>query len=77
MQNVGMTLMLGMGQALAAGIGGMSNTGDGLKQMNQGAGSYSYSNTPGVTPSYTPTAPAMPSMGVGSQFYQMYGSGGF
>ena len=75
-QNVGLTLMLGMGQALAAGIGGMDSKGDGLK-MNQGAGEYSYSNTPGVTPSYTPTAPAMPSMGVGSQFYQMYGSGGF
>tara|TARA_R100000353_G_scaffold35566_1_gene28314 strand:+ start:3320 stop:4003 length:684 start_codon:yes stop_codon:yes gene_type:complete len=30
MQNVGLTLMLGMGEALAAGIGGMSNTGDGL-----------------------------------------------
>ncbi len=31
MQNVGLTLMLGMGQAVAAGIGGMSNTGDGLR----------------------------------------------
>ena len=75
MQNVGMTLMLGMGQALAAGIGGMDSKGDGLK-MNQGGGEYNYSNTPGVRPSYTPTAPAMPSMGVGSQFYQMYGAGG-
>ena len=38
MQNVGMTFMLGMGQALAAGIGGMdSNTNP-------------FSNTPGVTP---------------------------
>gem|GEM_PF-6061761 len=32
MQNVGMTLMLGMGQALAAGIAGKPKTGDGLKQ---------------------------------------------
>ncbi len=31
MQNVGLTLMLGMGQAVAAGVGGMSNTGDGLR----------------------------------------------
>ena len=77
MQNVGLTLMLGMGQALGAGIGGMDMKGDGLKQMNQGAGSYSYSNTPGVTPSYTPTAPAMPSMGVNSPFFQAYGPGGF
>ena len=38
MQNVGMTFMLGMGQALAAGIGGMS------QDTNP------FSNTPGVTP---------------------------
>ncbi len=31
MQNVGMTFMLGMGQALGAGLEGMGNTGDGLK----------------------------------------------
>ena len=37
-QNVGLTLMLGMGQALGAGIQGMGNTGDGLR-------------TPSVTPS--------------------------
>lgn len=30
MQNVGMTFMLGMGQALGAGLEGMGNTGDGL-----------------------------------------------
>ena len=30
MQNVGLTFMLGMGQALAAGIGGMDSKGDGL-----------------------------------------------
>ena len=73
--------MLGMGQALAAGIEGMpANSGSNSyasTSMNQGAGSYSYSNTPGVTPSFTPAAPAMPSMGVNSQFYQMYGPGGF
>ena len=60
MQNVGLTLMLGMGEALAAGIGGMNSKGDGLN-MNQGAGNYSYSNTPGVTPSYTPPGQFMPS----------------
>jgi len=31
MQNVGLTLMLGMGEALAAGIGGMDSKGDGTK----------------------------------------------
>ena len=31
MQNVGLTLMLGMGQALGAGLEGMGSTGDGLK----------------------------------------------
>ena len=76
MQNVGLTLMMGMGQALGAGLQGMGDTGNALK-MNQGAGSYNYSNTPGVTPTYTPTAPAMPSMGVNSPFFQAYGTGGF
>ena len=30
MQNVGLTLMLGMGQALGAGLEGMGSTGDGF-----------------------------------------------
>ena len=34
MQNVGMTLMLGMGQALGAGLEGMGSTGDGLKNIS-------------------------------------------
>ena len=82
MQNVGMTFMLGMGQALGAGLEGMGNTGDGLKNvsMNQGAGKYNYSNI-GATPTYNPNfisnAPAMPSMGVNSQFFQSYGPGGY
>ena len=60
MQNVGMTLMLGMGQALAAGLeGSMGN--NNYKNMNQGAGNYSYSNMPGVTPSYSGVGAAMPS----------------
>ena len=79
MQNVGMTVMLGMGQALAAGIGGMDSKGDGLK-MNQGGGEYNYSNTPGVTPSFTPpstidygnTVPAG-SFGIGSRATDMTG----
>ena len=44
MQNVGMTLMLGMGQALGAGLQGMPAN----------SGQTSYSNTAGVTPTYTP-----------------------
>ena len=56
MENVGLTLMMGMGQALGAGLDGMGGKGDGLGKMNQGAGNYSYSNTPGVTPSFTPAS---------------------
>ena len=69
MQNVGLTLMMGMGKALGAGLEGMSgNTmgdipGQGVT-MNQGAGTYQYSNI-GATPSYNPnfisSAPVMPS----------------
>ena len=80
MQNVGMTLMLGMGQALAAGIGGMpDNSGSNSwmsknpsasQQATVSAGtSYGY----GADTVYT----GMPSMGVGSSFYQAYGTGGF
>tara|TARA_A100001388_G_scaffold75097_1_gene53355 strand:+ start:30 stop:770 length:741 start_codon:yes stop_codon:yes gene_type:complete len=52
MQNVGMTLMLGMGQALGAGLQGMGSTGDGLgKTMPSGTGTsmgqnYSYMTDP-------------------------------
>ena len=54
MQNVGLTLMLGMGQALGAGIEGMGNTGNGLSNTMGGAstttggvstGSIDYGNT--------------------------------
>ena len=38
MQNVGMTFMLGMGQALAAGIGGMDSKGDGMSNKTLPAG---------------------------------------
>ena len=44
MQNVGMTFMLGMGQAIGAGIQGMPAN----------SSSTAYSNTAGVTPTYTP-----------------------
>lgn len=62
MQNVGMTFMLGMGQAIGAGIEGMP------QKTNP------FSNTPGVTPNYTPpssidygnTFPSG-SFGIGSQ----------
>ena len=76
MQSPGLALMLGMGHALGAGMSAGSGTGDGLKDVSQSqkstvtAGqSYGY----GADTYYT----GMPSMGVGSQFYQMYGSGGF
>ena len=32
MENVGLTLMMGMANALGEGLGGMSNTGDGLNK---------------------------------------------
>jgi hypothetical protein len=54
MENVGLTLMVGMAKAIGAGMEGAGGGGDGLSQMNQGAGNYSYSNTAGVTPSFTP-----------------------
>ena len=52
MQNVGMTLMLGMGQALGAGLEGMGSKGDGLgKTLSSGTGTsmgqnYSYMTDP-------------------------------
>ena len=53
MQNVGMPLMLGMGQALGAGLEGMGNTGDGLsnKTVSSGTGTsmgqrYTYTTDP-------------------------------
>ena len=60
MGNVGMTRMLGMGQALGAGLEGRMGNNN-YKNMNQGGGNYSYSNTPGVTPSFTPSGNYMPS----------------
>ena len=53
MQNVGMTFMLGMGQALAAGIGGMSNTGDGTATSS----ATSSATPPSDTSFYTPSSP--------------------
>ena len=35
MQNVGLTFMLGMGEALGAGLEGMNSTGDGLNKINK------------------------------------------
>ena len=63
MENVGLTLMMGMGQALGEGI--MGNEGLMNKfnnsKMGGGTGNFSYSNTPGVTPSFTPSGNFMPS----------------
>ena len=59
MQNVGMTLMLGMGQALGAGIEGMGNTGDGLSNQTNttttttGSTGYNYSATSPVINRWT------------------------
>ena len=51
-QNVGLTLMLGMGQALGAGLEGMGgNTGDGLKTPQ------TPSTPPSNTSFYTPSTP--------------------
>ena len=80
MQSPGLALMIGMGQALGAGLEGMpANSGSNSwmsknpsasQQATVSAGkSYGY----GADTYYT----GMPSMGVGSQFYQMYGAGGF
>ena len=80
MQSPGLALMLGMGQALGAGLEGMP--------ANSGQNSY-MSKNPSISQQTTVSAgksygygadtyyTGMPSMGVGSQFYQMYGSGGF
>ena len=53
MQNIGMTLMIGMGKALGAGLEGMNNTGDGLsnKTLSSGTGTsmgqqYGYTTDP-------------------------------
>ena len=59
MENVGLTLMMGMGQALGAGLDGMSNTGDGLKSQtttSNTAFGQSFNTAPLVNPvtNYTP-----------------------
>ena len=61
MENVGLTLMMGMGQALGAGLDGMGNTGDGLKNQtttnNTSFGfGQSFNTAPLVNPvtNYTP-----------------------
>ena len=68
-QNVGLTLMLGMGQALGAGLEGMKgNTGDGLKTP-----------PPSTTPTPTPPSNTGFSNYIGPyspSFYQSYTGGG-
>ena len=59
MENVGLTLMLGMGQALGAGLDGMGNTGDGLKSQTTTSNTsfgQSFNTSPLVNPvtNYTP-----------------------
>jgi len=78
--NPGMALMLGMGQAVAAGIGGMDTKTMGAGEMNQGGGTYQYSNI-GATPDYNPnfisSAPSMPSnpaFGFGDASHNFMGS---
>ena len=82
MESPGLVLMMGMANALGEGLGGMSGKGDGLSKMNQGAGTYSYSNTAGVTPSISGDLgltqgsfmPSMPNyVGVGANYnFQSY-----
>ena len=66
MENVGLTLMMGMGQALGEGIMGNQGLMDKFNNSKMGGGpgktSFNYSNTPGVTPSFTPSGKFMPSM---------------
>ena len=62
MQNVGLTLMVGMGQALGAGLQGMGDTGNALKDM---------SVTPPSTVNYGNTVPAG-AFGIGSQPTDLY-----
>ena len=59
MENVGLTLMMGMGQALGAGLDGMGNTGDGLKSQTTTSNTsfgQSFNTAPLVSPvtNYTP-----------------------
>ncbi len=59
MENVGLTLMMGMGQALGAGLDGMGNTGDGLKSQTTTSNTsfgQSFNTAPLVNPvtNYTP-----------------------
>ena len=78
--NPGMALMLGMGQAVAAGIGGMDTKTMGAGEMNQGGGTYQYSNigaTPDYNPSFISSAPSMPSnpaFGFGDASHNFMGS---
>ena len=63
MGSPGMALMMGAANALSAGLGGMDG-----ETMGPGK-TYEYSNTPGVTPNYTPSGefmPSNPSYGFGS-----------
>tara|TARA_B100000886_G_C20404314_1_gene483996 strand:- start:1066 stop:1815 length:750 start_codon:yes stop_codon:yes gene_type:complete len=46
MQNVGLTFMLGMGQALGAGLEGMNSTGNGLSNKTLSSGSGMAGNSP-------------------------------
>ena len=80
MENVGLTLMMGMGQALGAGLEGMPKNTMGTGGLDAGA-SASQASTISAGTNYGYGADTyytgMPSMGVGSQFYQAYGTGGY
>ena len=87
MQNVGMTFMLGMGQALGAGLEGMSpNSGaNSWASQNSSVGGTSYSNFGGASPSaftgqYVPASiPIGGSMNIGNRVsvpsFNAYGVG--
>ena len=52
MQNVGLTLMLGMGEALGAGLSAGSGTGDGLKNIESNQTTTSFSNNNAFSQSF-------------------------
>ena len=80
MQSPGLALMMGMANAVSAGIGGMPENSSKNSYMNQNP-SASQQATVSAGESYGYGADTyytgMPSMGPNSQFYQMYGTGGF
>ena len=80
MGNPGMALMMGMANAVSAGIGGMDSNTMGTGGLDASASASQASTiTAGTSYGYGADTfyTGMPSMGVGSEFYQAYGTGGY